>query len=307
MGFRKKSTKELVQDGAGTGEPLAPKKKKNARKPKEKKAGMPMVDRLKSKGFLGGLCVVLALLLAFVLTPAMAARKAVTVEVVTLATDAALGSKITSGMLTTREMGAINLPAGTVTDPAEAVDKYLTMALLEGDILTTRHMQSEYPTEDPELLNLGGRLAMSVSLAGLAESVSSKLRAGDIIQLLAVLEDQNGPSKTGSYTATIVPELQAVEVLIVTNNKAMEVTRDGETGDNQIATVVLSVDRQQAAVLAGLNAKATLHAALVSRGDEEVKEAYLKQQATLLAEVAAGPLPDGGEPVDPVTGEGGGE
>lgn len=287
MAFRKKSTRELVQNGSDTPQEPVSKPGKKAKSPREKVPRRPLKMQLQSKGFLGGICLVLALVLAFIVSPALAARKAATVEIVTIAEDVPFGTKIVSSMLSVREMGAINLPAGAVTDPAAVVDKYLTTALLQGDILTTRHFQDNYPTDDPELLNLGGRLAMSVSFTDLATSVSSKIRAGDIIQLLAVLKNDNNVSETPTTAATVVPELQAVEVLIVTNGKATAVTADGETGDNQIATVVLSVDRQQAAVLAGLNANATLHAALVTRGDETAKDTYLLQQETLLSELEA--------------------
>ena len=280
--FKKKSTMELVHGGtASSAEPPNEPKKQ-----KEKKPGLPWKQRLKSKGFLGGCCIVAAAILSFVVTPALAAQKAATVQIVTLSADVVQGEQLTAGKLVMREMGKLNLPAGAMTDLAQAEGMYMTKNALEGDILTSRHIQPDYPTDDPELLSLNGRLAMSVSLTDLAQTVSSKLRAGDVVQLFAVFDDSVEAQK--NYTASIIPELQAVEVLMVTNSDAADVSDQDETTtegtDRQIATLVLSVDRRQAAVLAGLNTKATLHAALVIRGDDAVKQSLLAQQAALLAD-----------------------
>lgn len=290
MAFRKKSTRELVQAGgsadAGTATP--PKKEK-----KDKPPRLPWKLRLKSRGFLGGCCVLAALLLAFVVTPLMAAERDATVGVVTLAADVPLGQRITPDLLIVKQMGLHGLPAGALTDPAAAEGRYLTIPLLEGDILTQRRLQEGYPTDTPELLNLGDRMALSVSLADLSQSVSGRLRAGDLIQLFAVLNNKGAATDASTpenYSAAVIPELQAVEVLLVTDRASGHV-EGGQSEENLLATVVLSVDQRQAAALAGLNTNATLHAALLCRGDPEKKAALLLAQEERLASMDQSPAP----------------
>lgn len=290
MAFRKKSTRELVQAGgsadAGTATP--PKKEK-----KDKPPRLPWKLRLKSRGFLGGCCVLAALLLAFVVTPLMASGRDATVSVVTLAADVPLGQRITPDLLVVRQMGRQGLPAGALTDPAEAEGMYLTMPLLEGDILTKRRLQDGYPTDTPELLDLGDRMALSVSLADLSQSVSGRLRAGDLIQLFAVLNNKEAAMDAAApenYSAAVIPELQAVEVLLVTDSASGDV-EGGQAEEDLLATVVLSVDQRQAAALAGLNTNATLHAALLCRGDPEKKAALLNAQKERLDSLEQTPEP----------------
>lgn len=304
MAFRKKSTRELVAGDSAVfaGTPTPKKKEKKERGP-----GLPLKLRLKSRGFLGGVCIILALLLAFVATPMIADRDGAVISVVTLTADAKPGQMLTADLLTLREVGRLGLPADAITNLAAAKGRYLTTPMLEGDILTGRRLQDNYPTDTPELLGLGDRMAVSVALADLAQSVSGRLRAGDIIQLFAVLRD-NGTGQNAdpnNYVATLIPELQAVEVLLVTDGNSTTV-EEGQTGEaEQVATVILSVNQNQAAALVGLHTNATLHAALLCRDDPERKEVLLKAQAEVLgngaqateteAEPAVEPAVEGGE------------
>lgn len=294
MPFRKKSTRELVQSGSPPPVPSEkgpkPEKPKKAKKEKKEKVpGLPWRQRLKSKVFLGGCCLTAAILLAFVITPAVASSTSATADVVVLTADADQGDQLKDSMLTVRQMGKLNLPKDAVTDPAEVKNMYLTRPMLAGEILTRRHIQAEYPTDTPQLLSLEkDQLAMSVALTDLSHSVSGKLRAGDIIQLFAVIDDADEDDTVDQCAAVPVPELQAVEVILVTDDSAAVLTGEESTAAaeerGQIATIVLGVSVDQAAVLAGLNANATLHAGLVCRGDEKRKAELLDFQQTVLSE-----------------------
>jgi pilus assembly protein CpaB len=140
-----------------------------------------------------------------------------------------------------------------------------------------------------------GMVAISISLPDLAQSVSGKLRQGDIIQLFAV-EDNN------SFTAVAPPELQYVEVLAATYVDGTDVQDEPAAQDNQgqqngiasgsqendtLTTVTLLANEEQAACLAGLEHNATLHAALVVRGDDTAKKAALDAQKEYFATLEA--------------------
>lgn len=319
----KASTKELVQGNTAPAseetpdrdrlDGKRPPKTKEPKKPKHPKGERKSAKEvMTSKGFLGGLCLTAGLLIAFVAAPLVQAKTAELAPVVVLTRDAPVGTKLTGDMLRVEQIGAAGIPDGALTDPAEADGKYVAAAGLSGDILTAARVTDQYPTEDPELLDLpDGKVAMAVALDSLEQSVASKLRAGDIIQLFATLN--NSMDVSADSTALTIPELQAVEVLSVTNSKAANVDDSGrqENGsdsqeDRQISTVVMAVNQRQAAMLAGLAANAKLHAALVVRGGTADQEKALAAQNNYFAapevtgepDPAAGTVPDGAAPAE---------
>jgi len=318
---KKASTKELVQGDVSTVSEETPDRDRPAgKRPKKEKEPKPSKGERKSakevmtsKKFLGGLCLTAGLLIAFVAAPLVQAKTAELAPVVVLAQDAPVGTKLTGDMLQVEQIGAAGIPDGALTDPAEASGKYITAAGLSGDILTAARVMDQYPTADPELLDLpAGKVAMAVALDSLEQSVASKLRAGDVIQLFATLN--NSMDVSADTTALTIPELQAVEVLSVTNSKAANVDDpDGQEDnacdqeDRQISTVVLAVNERQAAILAGLSANAKLHAALVVRGGAADQEKALAAQDNYFAapeepNPAAGTTQDGAAPVESTDG-----
>lgn len=276
-----KSTKDLVHGEPALSEQMTEKKgdrkkEKKSRPPKEE--GRTVKEVVLSKPFLGALCLVAGLLIAFVAAPLAQTRAAALAPVVVLTQNVPTGTQLTTEMMETVQVGAAGVPKNAISDMASAAGRFVATSGLAGDILTTLRLTDRYPSDDPELLRLpAGKVAMAVALDSLEQSVASKLRAGDVIQLFAVLNDTLDATTT---TAMAIPELQAVEILSVTNGEAVNVRDRGEeeVEDRQIATVVLVVDQQQAAVLAGLAANAKLHAALVVRGDAERKATALAAQ-----------------------------
>lgn len=284
---KKKSTKELV-----SGKPAEAKADKPAKKPKhekpeqeeksERKSHLDWKAVLRSKYLWGSLSIIAALLLTFVVVPLQQRRAASLSSVVVLTRDIAVGQQITSDMLSTAEMGINGIPDGAVTDIASAVGLYVTTDGLKGDVLTMARLSTDYPTDDPFLLNLpDGKMAMAISLSSLSQSVASKLRAGDLIQLFAVLSNSTDENtiKAEAYT-----ELQYIEVLSVTDSEAVDLAENNSNGEIQkIETVVVAVNSDQAALLAGLQSNSTLYATLVSRGDELRKVDLLAEQTRLLS------------------------
>lgn len=282
---KKKSTRDLVHSDENyhAEEPQSSSKAKKEKKPKDKKARRPVKEVIKSRGFIGTLCIVFGLLIAFVATPLVEAQVTKSVPTVVLSQDAPVGTRLTAEYLTIKEFAQNSRPAGAMLSPEDALGQFVTVAGVAGDIVTPARLSENYPTDDPALLHLPeGKMAMATSLAGQEQSVASKLRAGDVIQIFAVLQ-QSGV-QAGLAEAISLPQLQSVEVIAVTNSEAVDV-KDGEVIENQdrqVTTVILAVDRVQAAALAGAGQSAKLHAALVSRGDPDRKQALLEAQTAYL-------------------------
>lgn len=260
------------------------KQKKERAQTGERKPRKAMKDVLRSKGFAGALCIFAGIVVTFVISPLIQARVSRTTQVVVLAQDVAAGTKITADLLTTQERGTVNLPGDVIQSSKEAEGKYLAVSGTSGDILTASRLTNQIASDDPELISLPeGKLAMSAALASLEQSVSGKLRAGDVIQIFAVEENQDS---VGKYTSQAVPELQRVSVLSVTNSAAQNVVIGDQTPDvdRQAVTVILAVNVEQATVLAGLGHSATLYGALVTRGDSAAIATALQQQEDYFAQ-----------------------
>lgn len=296
MMFAKKSTKELVH-GEAEEKKEKPKKiwkmgKGGQEREKKERTLNDHTPIFRTKIFWGVVSILLGLIIAFVGVPMLQSAVSETEQIVCFAQDVKAGTKVTKDLLTTTDMSLYHLPASTVHDPQAAIGQYVKTDAVAGDIVTTSRLSTDYPGLDPQLAKLpDGMVAISISLPDLAQSVSGKLRQGDIIQLFAV-EDNN------SFTAVAPPELQYVEVLAAsyvdgTDVQDEPVAQDGQDQQNGIAsssqendtltTVALLANEEQAACLAGLEHNATLHAALVVRGDGTAKEAALEAQKEYFA------------------------
>lgn len=315
--FRKKTTKELVRGGAAPDmeteeQPLTVekltvtkiKREKKSKQPRQKKQSQPRLKKnpdsrpfLKTRAFLGIVCIVLGLSVAFIGLPMLQMSISKTQDVMCFAENVKAGTKVTGSLLTSVEMTGYHLPAGALRDQQSAIGEYVTTDALAGDLVTAARLSKSYPGTDPQLASLpAGKVAISVSLKDLAESVSGKLREGDVIQLFAVEDDS-------SLTAAAPQELQYVEVLAATYSDGADVKDDGgsksadsiDSSKETLATVTLLCNQQQAAVLAGLEHNATLHAALVVRGNDAAKAQALKTQDAYFAADDGSATAEGGK------------
>lgn len=261
--------------------------KKERKKSPVRAAQKSSAPVFKSRVFWGCTSLFIAFLLAFVAMPIIEKSNVERVSVIVAAQDIPEGMKIERTMLQIKEFCKSDLPSNALLSEDDAVGKYTEVKLLSGDMLTTAKVGETYH-EDTYLYDLpDGKMAMSIELSDLAQSVSGKIRSGDVIRIYAVYNKKNNESvDVNDYSAYLVNELQYVEVLAVTNPNVQDIggkvesngniSGNGDTKDKKsIATVTLLVNNKQAEVLAGLNNNATLYAALVVRGDNVKKQAAL--------------------------------
>ncbi len=291
MPFIKKSTKELVQ-----GQPEVKQEKPVKRwkigsggQPKEKKERSPdgRTPIFRTKLFWGAVSISLGLLIAFAGIPMLKMAVTETEPTVRFAQDVKAGTKVTEDLLTVVDMSPYHLPSDTLHDLQAAVGKYVKTDAVAGDLATVSRFSEGYPGADPQMVGLPeDTVAISISLPDLSQSVSGKLRQGDIVQIFAV-EDNN------SFQAAAPPELQYVEVLAASYadgsdvQETQDTTVDNTAKDGALSTVTLLANAEQAACLAGLNQNAKLHAALVIRGDDAAKARALEAQANYFAKLEA--------------------
>lgn len=276
---KKKSTKERVQVGASE---AGQSTEHTGRVKKEKKKGKS-INLFRSRTFYGVLCTILGIVIVLVGIPILKAQTTDIITLMVFSSGAEEGTEITADMIQTATMANYNLPEGYVVDEEQVVGQYLTADVIPGDIVTTARVTESHPGDNPELGSIpAGKMALSITLNGMNQSVSSKLRAGDVIRILSYI-DSSGAEQN---TAEAYVELQYIEVVSVSNDGGQPVV-DGadEDSDNMVDTVTVLVTESQARLLVALEHSADVQAALVIRGDAEAKEAALAIQDELLAQL----------------------
>ena len=246
---------------------------------------------LKNRTLIGIVLIVIAIGICFGISPLFSKLLDSKTNIVRLKNDVEQGTQITSGMLEVVEVGTLNVPENTITDPTLIVGKYTVTAMFKGDTFITEKLTDVVDNSDSLLRQLEpNETAMSVTIRSFANGLSGKLQQGDIIQIVSVDDDDD--------TATVYDELQYVEVLTTTASNGSDdvyqdgkvnegATDDGDYEENELyatVTVVLQ-DRAQALRLAECE-NTSLHAVFICRGNDELKEECLKAQLEVLGGVS---------------------
>jgi pilus assembly protein CpaB len=193
-----------------------------------------MTKLFRSKAFLGGVCLVLAAAIAFLLLPRFYASQSATVNVVRVTQDVPAGTTITSAMLTTAEAGAYGLPEKVVTSEAEVVGKVAAETLYAGEMLWQGRLMSEedyLASEEARTKGLtNGMCLVTLELPSASSGIAGVLRAGYIVDIYECTE-----SEDASYS--IAKCLSSMYVYDVLNSNLeslndLEAKKDGASADD---------------------------------------------------------------------------
>ena len=241
----------------------------------------------RNRTVIGVLCILLALIICFGVTPLFSRSASEKTEIVRVTMDIKEGDEITAEMVQTVEVGAYNLPQNLMTDKEEVVGKYATADLAAGDYILSSKLSAVPAAENAYLYNLDGtKQAISVTIKSFATGLSGKLESGDIVTV--IVADYQGKGETA-----IPPELQYVEVISVTASSGYDANTGEVVDEKELpSTVTLLVTTEQAKVLAELEQDSELHLALVYRGTPENAAKFIAAQDTLIEELYAEPEPE---------------
>ena len=241
----------------------------------------------RNRTVIGVLCILLALIICFGVTPLFSRSASEKTEIVRVAKDIKEGDEITAEMIQTVEVGAYNLPQNLMTDKKEVVGKYATADLAAGDYILSSKLSAVPAAENAYLYNLDGtKQAISVTIKSFAVGLSGKLESGDIVTV--IVADYQGKGETA-----IPPELQYVEVISVTASSGYDANTGEVVDEKELpSTVTLLVTTEQAKVLAELEQDSELHLALVYRGTPENAAKFIAAQDALIEELYAEPEPE---------------
>lgn len=241
----------------------------------------------RNRTVIGVLCILLALIICFGVTPLFSRSASEKTEIVRVTKDIKEGDEITAEMVQTVEVGAYNLPQNLMTDKKEVVGKYATTDLAAGDYILSSKLSAVPAAENAYLYNLDGKKqAISVTIKSFATGLSGKLESGDIVTV--IVADYQGKGETA-----IPPELQYVEVISVTASSGYDANTGEVVDEKELpSTVTLLVTTEQAKVLAELEQDSELHLALVYRGTPENAAKFIAAQDALIEELYAEPEPE---------------
>ncbi len=240
---------------------------------------------LKNRTVLGVVCIALALIICFAITPLFNTSKSSTMKIVRVKSDLKIGQEITSKDIEVVEVGAYNMPSEVMKKSEDVVGKYAASEMIKGEYVLAAKISDSPASENAYLYNLTGeKRAISITIPSFAGGLSGKLISGDIVSIIAVDFKEKGE--------TVVPEeLQYVEVIAVTDKKGNDdetvtVKPDGEEETELPETVTLLVTPEQANILAELEAEGEIHVALVYRGTAENAQKFISAQEKFLEELA---------------------
>lgn len=241
----------------------------------------------RNRTVIGVLCILLALIICFGVTPLFSRSASEKTEIVRVTMDIKEGDEITAEMVQTVEVGGYNLPQNLMTDKKEVVGKYATADLAAGDYILSSKLSAVPAAENAYLYNLDGtKQAISVTIKSFAVGLSGKLESGDIVTV--IVADYQGKGETA-----IPPELQYVEVISVTASSGYDANTGEVVDEKELpSTVTLLVTTEQAKVLAELEQDSELHLALVYRGTPENAAKFIAAQDALIEELYAEPEPE---------------
>ena len=252
---------------------------------------------LKNRTVLGIVCIVLALIICFAITPLFNASKSSTMKIIRIKNDVKIGQEITSKDVEAVEVGAYNMPSNVAQKSEDVVGKYAAMEMIKGEYVLPTKISDTPASENAYLYGLTGeKRAISITIPSFAGGLSGKLISGDIVSIIAVDYKEKGE--------TVVPEeLQYVEVIAVTDSKGNDdetvtVKPDGEEEVELPETVTLLVTPTQANILAELEAEGEIHVALVYRGTAENAQKFISAQESLLEELTSEDGKEKGESVE---------
>ena len=222
---------------------------------------------MKNRTVLGILCLILALLLAFGLTPIMNKLSDGRVSVVRMKQDVSQGHKMTEDDIEIVSVGG----------------KFASSDLWKGDCLFPAKLSDTADSAADVFRSLDGtQVAVSVTIPTFAGGLSGKLLNGDIVSLIVYSSEKK---------ESFAPDaLKYVRVITSTTSGGLdrdELTQKEDGTYDLPSTITLLATPEQARLLAEYENSGRIHAALVCRGNEKQAKKLLKAQAEILEEMEA--------------------
>lgn len=236
---------------------------------------------MKNRTILGIICIALAVALVFGISPFLSALSSQKIDVVQLNKQITEGKKITEEDVVMVQVGKQGTSKNIITKKEDVVGKYAKTDIYPETNLIPAMLSEKASNADAVLSTLdGNHVAISITVPSFAAALSAKLENGDIVSVVVnEMED------------TYIPrELTYVRVITTTTQTGIDqddLSADATGNESLPATITMVVTPEQAKLLAQYEAKASMHLALVYRGDADTADEYVAKQEKVLEEIAA--------------------
>ena len=234
----------------------------------------------RSRTKVGILAIVLASVLCFVIAPIYNKAIQKPVNIVQVTSDIKRGEKITKNNTKVIETMQKYAPS-TAVNEKNAIGKYAITDMFKEDIVLEKKLSKNRLSEDKYLYGLDGtQQAISFTIKNFASGLSGKIETGDIISVIATVQDENGNEKT--YTPK---ELTYVKVLASTNSEGTDKIQGEKRSDDKQelpVTITVLANQKQAELIAKLEVTSSMHVSLAFRGTEKEGLDYLCKQNSML-------------------------
>lgn len=247
----------------------------------------------RNRTVIGITCILAALLFFFGIGPVVLSHVTQQVWVTRVKKEIPANTQIKESMLETVKIGGYNMPTGVITKESDIVNQYSTIKMEPGDYIFSSKISALPSGTDAYLAKLDGtKVATSVSVKSLDDSLSGKLQPGDIISL--------DIADYGEMKQTVLPpELQYVLLIGTITDSGTESDQtaieksngqnnSGSSKDNLPSTLMVLVTPEQKKSLVDYNKNGSVHASLVYRGTRDNAQKFLDLEEQFLLKEKAG-------------------
>ena len=167
-----------------------------------------------------------------------------TVGVVTSTVDVSRGSKITREMLEIKEWPRNMVPANSIANIDEAVDRVAIVKILQGDTVLDGKLARRGSAAGLATMIRPGMRAYTIQTSKIASNVAGFILPGNIVDVILTLRGTYNDGTGGGSSTTL---LQAVEILAI--DQSLESPAENKTDPTEQRSVTLLVEPRQAALL----------------------------------------------------------
>ena len=228
---------------------------------------------MKNRTAIGIVCIILAVAVTFVVSPLVNNISDKKTEVVRFTADVSHGTEIKDTDIELVEISNSALPEKVIKDKNAVVGKYATTDIFKGDFATESKVTDNANTASDIMASLkGDKVAMSITINSFAGGLSGKLENGDIVSIYVTNKDDETENPAA---------LKYVKVITTTTSGGIDENDVVENEDGSFelpTTITVLVSVEQAKILANYEESATMHVALVYRGDDATANKFLKAQ-----------------------------
>ncbi|MCQ2426897.1 MAG: SAF domain-containing protein [Clostridia bacterium] len=227
---------------------------------------------MKNRTVIGIICIALALIISFAVLPVVAGLMNRSTVVVRASKKINGGAMITADVLEKVSVGVKNLPEGVIKDTSEVLGKYAVGDMFPGDYVTSAKIKSEADGAADMLSRLEeGNLAVTVAVSSFAGGFSGQLSNGDLVRIMVV--NKNGTVSPGALSAVRVITTVTKDAVLRDNSGVR-----GQEGEDIPVSIMFSVNPEQAALLFGYSAEASVCCAFLCHSGSPSEEKYLAEQ-----------------------------